>query len=65
MGDWYCFKDKVTMVEANLTLSYMMLTRKVPGLQCPECGAGYLTEKTVTTLVKEAESILENKKVCL
>jgi hypothetical protein len=61
MGDWYCFKDKVKMTEANLTLSYMMLTRSVPGLQCPECGTGYLTEKTVMTLVKEAEAILENK----
>ena len=61
MEDWYCFKDKVKMVEATLTLSYMMLTRGVPGLQCPKCGAGYLTEKTVTTLVKEAESILEDK----
>jgi len=49
------------MVEATLTLSYMMLTRGVPGLQCPKCGAGYLTEKTVMTLVKEAEEILENK----
>ena len=61
MGDWYCFKDKVKMVEAKLTLSYMMLSRQVPGLQCPKCGAGYLTEKIVTTLVAEAESILENK----
>ena len=61
MGDWYCFKDKVKMVEAKLTLSYMMLSRQVPGLQCPKFGAGYLTAKTVTTLVKEAESILEDK----
>jgi hypothetical protein len=61
MEEWYCFKDKVKMIEATLTLSYMMLTRGVPGLRCPKCGAGYLTEKTVMTIVKEAEAILEDK----
>jgi hypothetical protein len=61
MADWYCFKDKEKMVEAKVTLSYMMLTQRVLGLQCPVCGVEYLTEKFVMTTVKEAESILEGK----
>jgi len=61
MADWYCFEDKEKMVEAQLTLTYMMLTQRVPGLRCPVCGVEYLTEKTVTTVVKEAEAALESK----
>jgi len=61
MADWYCFQDKEKMVEAQLTLSYMMLTQKVPGLRCPVCDTEYLTEKTVLSIVKEAENILEGK----
>jgi DNA repair exonuclease SbcCD ATPase subunit len=61
MADWYCFKDKEKMVEAKVTLSYMMLTQRVPGLKCPVCGVEYLTEKFVMTTVKEAEAALEGK----
>jgi hypothetical protein len=61
MADWYCFEDKEKMVEAQLTLTYMMLTQRVPGLRCPVCGVEYLTEKFVTTVVKEAEEALESK----
>ena len=61
MADWYCFQDKEKMVEAQLTLSYMMLTQRVPGLKCPVCGVEYLTEKFVMTTVKDAESLLEGK----
>jgi len=61
MPDWYCFKDKEKMAEYQLTLSYMLLTQKVPGLKCPVCGVEYLTEDFVMTTVKEAESALEGK----
>ena len=61
MADWYCFQDKEKMIEDKVTLSYMMLTQRVPGLRCPVCGVEYLTEKFVMTTVKEAESILEGK----
>ena len=61
MAEWNCFKDKEEMVETKLTLSYMMLTQKVPGLKCPVCGVEYLTEQFVMTTVKDAESILEGK----
>jgi YgiT-type zinc finger domain-containing protein len=59
--DWYCFVDKEKMVEAQLTLSYMMITQRVPGLKCPVCGVEYLTEKFVMTTVKDAETLLESK----
>lgn len=61
MADWYCFQDKEKMVGAQLLLSYMMLTQRVPGLKCPVCGTEYLTEEFVMTVVKDAESALEGK----
>ena len=61
MDEWYCFQDKEKMVGAQVTLSYMMLTQRVPGLKCPVCGTEYLTEDLVMTTVKEAESLLEGK----
>ena len=61
MNEWYCFKDKVKMEEAELILSYMQLTQHIPGLKCPKCGVEYLTEKTVMTSVMAAESALEMK----
>jgi DNA-directed RNA polymerase subunit RPC12/RpoP len=61
MADWYCYKDKVKMVDTQLTLRYLELTQDVPGIQCPQCGVGYLTEKVVTTIVQAAEDALEEK----
>jgi hypothetical protein len=61
MADWYCFKDKVKMTKADLKLSYLQLSQRVPGLRCPECGAGYLSEDVVMTTVKDAEALLEGK----
>jgi len=61
MADWYCFKDKVQMLDSELILSYMQLSQRVPGLKCPTCGAEYLTEKVVMTTVQAAEDILEEK----
>lgn len=61
MNDWYCFKDKVKMLEADVKLSYMQLSQRVPGLRCPVCGECYLTEETVVTTVKEAEDMIYGK----
>jgi hypothetical protein len=61
MADWYCYKDKVAMVESELTLTYMQMNQSIPGLKCPKCDAKYLTESIVTTIVRSAESIIEEK----
>ncbi len=61
MDEWYCFKDKVKMKEADVTLSYMQLTQAIPGLKCPVCGVEYLTERIVMSTVKAAEDLLEEK----
>ena len=61
MNDWYCFKDKVKMLETDVKLSYMQLSQRVPGLKCPVCGECYLTEETVLTTVKEAEDMIYGK----
>lgn len=61
MDEWHCFVDKVKMEKAELTLTHMMLTQRVPGLKCPVCGVEYITEKIATTSVRSAEQILEGK----
>jgi len=61
MADWYCFKDKVQMLDSELILSYMQLSQRVPGLKCPKCGVEYLEEKVVMTTVQAAEDALEEK----
>jgi hypothetical protein len=61
MADWYCYKDKVKMVDSKVPLKYMQLVQRVPGLKCPECGVVYLTEYVVRTVVKTAEDLLEGK----
>jgi uncharacterized OB-fold protein len=61
MVEWYCYKDKVRMSEAEMTLTYLELTQRIYGLRCPKCGASYLTEDTVMTNVHEAEIMIEQK----
>jgi hypothetical protein len=61
MADWYCFKDKVKMLETEVKLSYMQLSQLIPGLRCPVCGECYLTEDVVMTRVKEAEDLIYGK----
>ena len=61
MTEWYCYKDKVKMVDCQVSLRYMQMIQNVPGLKCPECGTAYLTEKTVRTVVKAAEQLFEEK----
>jgi hypothetical protein len=61
MADWYCYKDKVQMLETDVKLSYMQLSQLIPGLKCPVCGECYLTEEIVTTTVKEAEDLIYGK----
>ena len=61
MADWYCFKDKVKMVETKVTLKYMQLVQDVPGLKCPECGTAYLTEYISRTVVRSLEEAIEMK----
>lgn len=61
MVEWYCYKDKVKMREAELSLTYLELTQRVRGLRCPKCGASYLTEDMVMTVVHEAELMIEQK----
>jgi hypothetical protein len=61
MADWYCYKDKVQMLETDVKLSYMQLSQRIPGLKCPVCGECYLTEEIVMTTVKEAEDLIYGK----
>ena len=61
MPNWYCYKDKVKMQDAEVTLTYMQLSQNVPGLKCPKCGVEYLTERVVLGIVRAAEQALEQK----
>ncbi len=61
MADWYCFKDKVKMLDTKVTLKYLQLVQDVPGLKCPVCGTAYLTEYVSRTIVKSLEEAIEMK----
>ena len=61
MVEWYCFKDKAKMRDAELILTYLELTQQVRGLKCPKCGVSYLTEDMVMMNVHEAELMIEQK----
>lgn len=62
MEQWYCFKDKVAMVEGKAILEYLDVTNSVDGgIKCPKCGTIYVLEKTVLEKVNKAEEMLESK----
>ena len=61
MGQWYCFRCKEQMIEQNVLLSYLEITRGIDGLRCPKCKATYLTEETTVEVVSKAEEGIEAK----
>ena len=61
MTTWYCFKDKIPMVKADIMVSYLDVFNSVEGIKCPKCGMALLTEETVIEKVQKAEETLENK----
>ena len=61
MEDWYCFKCKEKMVDAEVTMSYYDVTAKQPGIRCPKCGTAYLTEKSVIEIINPGEEEIESK----
>ena len=61
MGQWYCFECNERMIEDDVWMTYMDITRALPGLKCPKCGTGYLTEETVVGTINPGEELLEDK----
>ncbi len=61
MEQWYCFKDKVPMVEQELIMDYLQTSNVIDGIKCPKCGVAYLLEQTVAEKVIIAEKMLESK----
>ena len=64
--EWYCFKDKVAMAEADIKLNYQAHDDyskdfNFKGLKCPKCGAIYIPEKMATGRLSTAEGIAEGK----
>ena len=60
MEEWYCFKCKEKMVQADITGQYMDIEATTPGLKCPECGTVFLTEEQCLKVNKD-EEVLESK----
>jgi hypothetical protein len=60
MEEWYCYKDKVKMVEAYIGAHYLDRTQYFPGLKCPKCDAAYLMEQ-MTEQLRQGEQMLEPK----
>lgn len=42
-------------------MTYMDITRVNPGLKCPKCGVGFVTEETVVKMINPGEEALESK----
>ena len=61
MEQWYCFKDKVPMVEQELIMDYLQTSNVIDGIKCPKCGVAYLLEEIVAEKVIIAEKMLESK----
>ena len=61
MEEWYCFKCKEKMGEADILLEFMEITRFQAGLKCPKCGASYYPENTVVEIIVPGEEQIEAK----
>lgn len=55
MAEWYCFKCKEKMIEKDIWLTYLEITRPVPGIRCPKCGEAYISEKEVIETIGPGE----------
>jgi hypothetical protein len=64
--DWYCFKDKVPMMESDINLVYTarddyQRNFNFKGLKCPKCGASYIPENLAIGRLATAEGMVEGK----
>jgi ribosomal protein S27AE len=64
--DWYCFKDKVKMTEADIRLKYTAGDKyskdfTFKGMKCPKCGISFLPEDLAIGRLATAEGIAEGK----
>lgn len=49
------------MVESDILLSFLEISRVQPGLKCPKCGTAYLTEDTVIEVIRKGEEAIQAK----
>ena len=61
MNQWFCFKCKEKMTEADVLGTYMEVTQIIKGLKCPKCGTAYLTEEVAVEVVGKGEEEIEAK----
>ena len=64
--EWYCFKDKVAMVETDVKLVYLSSDNysrdfTFKGIKCPKCGVIYIPESMAVGRLATAESLSEGK----
>ncbi len=64
--EWYCFKDKVPMVEADIKLAYLVTEKfsrnfSFKGIKCPKCGVTYIREELAVGRLATAEGLAEGK----
>lgn len=60
-SEWYCFKCKEKMGEAEINLDYFEIVQSIAGIACPKCGTAYLLEQTVVEEVVKGEEAIEAK----
>jgi DNA-directed RNA polymerase subunit RPC12/RpoP len=61
MTEWYCFKCKEKMIEAEIELVYQEVEGKAEGLMCPKCSVKYITEEVAIDKLAKGEKMIEQK----
>ena len=57
MTEWYCFKCKEKMANAELEGTYLDIVDFFPGIKCPKCGVEWLNEEQGLEQNKKEEEL--------
>lgn len=58
---WYCFKCKEETKQRRVRMTYLKITQRALALQCPKCGAAYITEEDAVEKISRGERDIESK----
>lgn len=59
--NWHCFKCRVPLRTASVTMEYRGISGAVDGIMCPKCGTIYLLEDVVKSKVLKAQKLIDAK----
>jgi DNA-directed RNA polymerase subunit RPC12/RpoP len=59
--EWYCFRCKERMIEAEIEMVYLEVEGTADGLMCPKCSTKYITEEVAIKQIARGEKMVEEK----